>query len=328
MRLHLTAYPDSAEHANIDLDCLSSMHNLQHLHIHNNDTNSIWHSQGLLSSLTALQSFTFVEGTFLEGESNLHGPLFFALGMLPKLTQVTMPWLPGGTIELCSMTFSALEGLHIVTDADDVLQDISLSIGQLFDTLCNLSLLDCNVSSAPILFATLPHLTRVEFERCSFAVHPWVLDAFAGATQIEVLKLDNTIDGVLPSSICQMRGVRQLSLQYSSLPDLPVEFAHLTNLEEVDLSENRFSSVPEVLKQMTHLRTVEMMRCQFSQLTSPSTFFSAFTNLRYLCLSEAKPSWNTTSMFYIGETQAALSKAFEDRPPSEKPEVFLCSDYD
>ena len=221
------------------------MHNLQHLHIHNNDTNSIWHSQGLLSSLTALQSFTFVEGTFLEGESNLHGPLFFALGMLPKLTQVTMPWLPGGTIELCSMTFSALEGLHIVTDADDVLQDISLSIGQLFDTLCNLSLLDCNVSSAPILFATLPHLTRVEFERCSFAVHPWVLDAFAGATQIEVLKLDNTIDGVLPSSICQMRGVRQLSLQYSSLPDLPVEFAHLPNLEEVDLSENRFSSVPE-----------------------------------------------------------------------------------
>ena len=114
------------------------MHNLQHLDIDNDYTNSVWRSQGHLSSLTALDSFTF-----LGGESNLHGPLFFALGMLPKLTQLTMPWLPGGTIELCSMTFSALEGLHIVTDADeDVLQDISLSIGQPFDTLCNLSLIE------------------------------------------------------------------------------------------------------------------------------------------------------------------------------------------
>ena len=32
------------------------------------------------------------------------------------------------------------------------------------------------------------------------------------------------------------------------------------------------------------------------------------------------------SMFYIGEMQAALNKAFEQRPPSEKPEVFLRDD--
>ena len=297
------------------------MHNLQHLDIDNDYTNNVWRSQGHLSSLIALESFTF-----LGGESNLHGPLFLALGMLPKLTQLTMPWLPGGTIEVCSMTFSALEGLHIVTDADDVLQDISLSIGQPFDTLCNLSLIDCSVSSAPILFATLSHLTRVEFMRCSFAVHTWVLDAFADATQIEVLKLDRVIDGVLPSSICQMRGLRQLSLQACRLPDLLDDFAQLTNLSELDLRENDFSSVPEVLQQMTHLQELDMKRCQFSQLTSPLTFFSAFANLKYLRLPEARPSWNTTSMFYIGETQAALSKAFEERPPSEKPEVILRSD--
>ena len=322
--LHLAASSDSVEQANMDLDCLSSLHNLQHLYISNGDTDSAWRSQGHLSSLTALESFTF-----FGGGRNLHGPLPSVLGMLPKLTQLTMPWLPGSNIELCSTSFSALKGLHITTKADeDVPQDVSLSIGQPFDTLCNLCLTDCHVSSAPILFTTLPHLTRVELERCSFAVNSWVSNAFAGATQIEVLKLDNTIDGVLPSSICQMRGVRQLSLQYSSLPDLPAEFAQLTNLTELELSQNQFSSVPEVLKQMTHLQTLEMMRCQFSQLTSPLTFFSAFTNLRYLCLSEAQPSWNTASLFYIEETQAALSKAFEERPSSQKPSVFFRGDYD
>ena len=323
VRLNLTAYPDSVEHTNIDLDCLSSMQKLQHLHIDNNATNSAWHSQGLLSSLTTLESFTFI-----GGDSNLHGPLAFALGMLPKLTQLRMPWLPShgivsmpeGSIELCSMTFSALEGLHITSDGDE---DVSLSTVQPFDTLCDLSLIYCDVSSAPILFATLPHLTRIELERCSFAFHSWVSDAFEGATQVEELTLYNTIYGVLPSSICQMRGVRQLSLQYCGLLDLPAEFAHLTNLTDLDLYENFFHSVPEVLKQMTHLQILDMMCCQFQQLTSPLTFFSAFTNLRYLCLSEAAPSWNTSSTLYIRELRAALSKALMQRPPSEKPELFL-----
>ena len=322
MRLTLTAYPDSVEHANIDLDCLSSMHNLQHLHIDNNRTKSAWRSQGLLSSLTALESFTFV-----GGESNLHGPLVSALGMLPKLTELTMPWLPGASIELCSMTFSGLEGLHITSDADkDVPQDVPLSTVQPFDTLCSLSLIDCHMSSAPISFATLPHLTWVRIQRCSFAFQTWLSDALEGAAQIQELFLDGTIHGALSSSICQIEGLRQLSLLGCGLPDLPAELAHLTNLEDLDLCLNKFSSVPEVLKHMTHLQNLDMRSCPFTQLTSPLTYFSTFANLRCLCLSEAKPSWNTMSMFYIGEMQAALNKAFEQRPPSEKPEVFLRDD--
>ena len=322
VRLNLTAYLDSVEHANIDLDCLSSMRNLQHLHIDNNDTKSAWHSQGLLSSLTALESFTFV-----GWESKLHGPLVFALGTLPKLTQLTMSWLPESNIELCSTRFSALEGLNIVSYADeDVPRDVSLSIGQPFDALCKLSLIHCHVSSAPISCATLPNLRRVKFERCTFAVHTWVLDALEGATQIEVLKLIHTSYGVLPSSICQMRGLRQLNLSYSALPDLPAEFAQLTNLTDLDLSDNAFKTVPEVLKQMTHLQDLDMLCCEFTQLTSPLTFFSAFSNLRHLYLSEAKPAWNTTSIFYIGETHAALRTAFMQRPLSEKPKLFLTRD--
>ena len=214
-RLNLMAYSDIVEQADIDLDLLSSLHNLQHLHIDCDEANSVWRTEGLLSSLTALETFTFV-----GEDSNLRGPLVSALGMLPKLTQLTMPWLPGSNIELCSMSFSALEGLSITSDAyKDMPSEVSLSIGQPFNTLCNLSLIDCYVSTVPIPFVTLPHLTRVEFERCSFAFRPWVLNAFEGATQVEVLKLDHTICHVLPSSICQMRGVRQLSLLYSSLPN-------------------------------------------------------------------------------------------------------------
>ena len=317
--LDLMTYCDSVELANIDLDCFSSMQNLRHLQIYSFQTRNVWRTEGLLSSLTALESFTF------HGDShNLHGPFVSALRMLPKLTQLTMSWPPGSNIELCSTKFSVLEGLHITSDAyDDVPSNVSLSIGQPFVPLRNLSMKDCYVSSAPILFAALPHLTKVEFERCSFAFDSWVLNAFEGATQVEVLKLDNTIHGVLPSSICQMRGVKQLSLQFSALLDLPAEFAHLTNLEDLDLCENDFSSVPKVLEQMTHLQTLSMLFCDFTQLTSPLTFFSAFANLRRLNLPEAKPSWNQSSMFYIGETQAALKQAFRHRPPSEKPEVLL-----
>ena len=238
--------------------------------------------------------------------------------MLPKLTQLTIPWLPGGNMKLCSMTFSSLEELSITCDAYEDMphEDVSVSIVQPFLTLCNLSLMDCSISSAPSPLLTLPHLTRVEFQRCIFAFDAWVSDAFQSATQIAVLKLDNTSYHVLPSSICQMRGLRELSLQYSSLPDLPAEFARLTNLEDLDLSENDFRSVPEVLKQMTHLQTLNMLNCPFTQLTSPLTFFSAFDKLRWLYLPEAMPSWNTSSMFYIGETQAAISKAFGQEPPS------------
>ena len=265
----MTAYPDSVEHANIDLDCLSSMHNLQHLHIDNNRTKSAWRSQGLLSSLTALESFTFV-----GGESNLHGPLVSALGMLPKLTELTMPWLPGASIELCSMTFSGLEGLHITSDADkDVPQDVPLSTVQPFDTLCSLSLIDCHMSSAPISFATLPHLTWVRIQRCSFAFQTWLSDALEGAAQIQELFLDGTIHGALSSSICQIEGLRQLSLLGCGLPDLPAELAHLTNLEDLDLCLNKFSSVPEVLKHMTHLQNLDMRSCPFTKLTSPLTYF-------------------------------------------------------
>ena len=319
VRLNLLVYSDSVEFANVDLDLLSSLHNLQHLHIDCNEINSVWHSHGLLSSLTALESFIF-----LGEDINLRGPLVSALGMLPKLIQLTMPWLPGSNIEFCKTSFSALEGLNISSDADeDVLEGVSLTMVKPFDTLRHMSLIDCHVTSAPISVATLPHLTRLELERCTFAFHSWVSDALEDASQVEVLKLDNTVYGELPSSISQMRGLRHLSLQYSMLPDLPAEFAQLTNLTELDLCDNDFSFVPEVLKQMTHLQSLDMRCCEFSQLTSPLTFFSAFTNLRFLGMSEAKPSWNMASMFYIGETQATLSKAFGQRPPSEKPVVSL-----
>ena len=151
---------------------------------------------------------------------------------------------------------------------------------------------------------------------------------FEGATQLKELTLDNSMDlGVFPTSMCQMRGLKQLDLQHTCLFDLPAEFAHLTNLEGLNLSNCGFTFVPKVLEQMTHLQTLNMMYCQFTQLTCPLTFFSAFANLRWLYLPDARPSWNASSLFYIGEMQAAVNKAFEHRPPSEKPNVFVGNPY-
>ncbi len=315
--LTLTAYSDGPAQLNIDLDCLSSMSNLQHLHIHSGGRDSVWQTHGLLSSLTALESFTFLH------EGKLHGPLLSALGMLPKLTAVTTSSFPWGNLELCSTQFRALKMLKIAScEIDDVAQNISFSVCQPFDALCDLRLVDCRVTSAPVPLKSLPNLTRVSFTRCDFDVHSWLSEALGGAAQNQILKLKCVLIKMIPRSICWMSGLKQLNLQFSSLQDLPAELVHLTNLEVLDVSENDFTSVPEVLEQMTHLQDLDIMCCDFIQLTRPLTFFSTFANLRSLSLSAPRQWWNSSSMFHLGEMQAALDKAFMHRSPTDKPYLY------
>ncbi len=59
VELHLTVHSDDQSQLNFDMDRLSGMSKLQHLHINSKGESRTWTTQGLLSSLTALEGFTF-----------------------------------------------------------------------------------------------------------------------------------------------------------------------------------------------------------------------------------------------------------------------------
>lgn len=95
------------------MDRLSGMSKLQHLHINSKGESRTWATQGLLSSLTVLEGFTFLN------DSMMVGPLMTALGSHPNLAALTTSHIPGGRIEPDSTHFTALKRL-VMKYSDEV----------------------------------------------------------------------------------------------------------------------------------------------------------------------------------------------------------------
>ncbi len=118
-----------------------------------------------------------------------------------------------------------------------------------------------------------------------------------------------------------MVGLQQLTLPYNELSDLPAEIVHMSNLTCLDLSDNKMSCVPQALEQMTHLRNIDLSANADSfQLNRSLTFLSTFHNLEIVFICSFKQPWNSLSMFYIGQLDAALAEAFKHRVPTERPQ--------
>ena len=193
--LHLTEH--KASYKNIDLDCLTSMHKLQHLDIVAWwESTACWKSQGQLSLLTSLKSFC-VE------QSNLQGPLLAALSTFSSLTTLLIPNSSQGLSNLDNMTFGAVEKF-CVTERDDLLRPVSLCVHEIFRSLCSLSLFCCNVTSQPAPLHLQPSLTYIYFSQCEFEAANWLLDTLEGATQ--VLELSLTHLELEPIAKCVQHG--------------------------------------------------------------------------------------------------------------------------
>ena len=314
VELHLTVWSNTQ--LNFDMDCLSGMSKLQHLHINSKGQTRTWTTQGLFSSLTASEGFTFLN------DSMMVGPLMTALGSLPKLTALTTSHIPGDCIEPYSTHFTALKRL-VMKYSEREASSLHIAVGLSLSSLCKLSLNNCHVVSMPVPLKNLSNLTKVSFDSCEFVLGEsiWLSEALEGATQIRSLVIDSVLRHSFPHSVCQMVGLVQLRIQYTLLSDLPNEFAQLRHLEDLDLSSNNLSCVPTVLEQMTHLRNLDLTCASDGmQLTRPLTFLSAFDNLESFYLSQR--AWNSVSSFHIGELQAVLKDSFKHRLPTNKPCFF------
>ncbi len=309
VELHLTLYSDDQSQLNFDMDRLSGMSKLQQMHINSICQTRTWTTQGLLSSLTALEGFTFL------GDSMMVGPLMTALGSLPKLTALTTSHIPGDRIEPYSTHFTALKRLVMKYSERDA-SVLHIAVGPSLSSLCKLSLSNCHVVSTPVPFKYLSSLTKVSFDGCEFVLDEsvWLSEALEGATQIQSLAVDSTLTHDIPNSVCQMVGLKQLRMQYTLLSDLPPEFAQLRHLEDLDLPYNKLSGLPTILEQMTHLRNINLrFASDTMQLTRPMTFLSAFANLESLCLSSPPTAWSSVSSFHTAWSSVASSRLYSKR---------------
>jgi len=218
-------------------------------------------------------------------------------------------------VESCSAHFTALTSFVIVdTDAEGP-QSLHITFGQPLSSLCKLALTACHITSMPVSLRLVSSLTRVNIERCSFTLVDWLTQALEGATQVKSLTYG------VPGSVFQMVGLQQRKLPYSMLTDLPAEIVHMSNLTRLDLSENDMS---QALEQMTHLRNINLSANADSfQLNRPLTFLSTFYSLGNVFICSFGQSWNSLSMFYMGQLDAALVEAFKHRVPTERPQCHL-----
>ncbi len=99
VELHLTLYSDDQSQLNFDLDRLSGMSKLQQMHINSMSQTRTWTTQGLLSSLTALEGFTF------SGDSMMVGPLMTALGFTSQIDCLDNFTHPRGSHRAIQHTF-------------------------------------------------------------------------------------------------------------------------------------------------------------------------------------------------------------------------------
>ena len=317
VQLNLTVYSDDPPYDDFDMDCLSSMKRLQHLHIQSMGQHRTWKTRGLLSSLTALERFSFL------GDGLLQGPVMPALGSLNKLTALATAHIPEGYVEVCSTNFSGLKKFAIkYKDVEDQLH-LDIAFAQSMHSLCKLSLTECYITSGPLPLKSLSCLTKVKLNGCEFVYQDWLSEALEGATQVHRLTLDSMYLTAIPHSICRMIGLRQLKMPHTHLPDLPADFAQLTNLEGLDLQDSTLTSIPVVLEQMTHLKELDLMfPSDHMQLIRPLTFLSAFTNLSSFCLSQPTEDWSSLSMFYIGQLQAVFAEKSMFQVPAVRPEFL------
>ena len=319
VQLNLTVYSDDPPYDAFDMDRLSGMGRLQYLHIESDGQNGsrTWRTQGLLSSLTALERFSFH-----APDGFLQGPVVPALGSLKNLTALTTTHIPEGYMEVCSAHFPGLRKFSIKYNSIEDYRTADIAFAQSMRSLCKLSLHDCCITSRPLHLKCLSCLTKIKFDHCEFTFEDWVAEALEGATQVHKLKLENMYLTEVPHSVCRMIGLRQLDMPYSHLSDLPADLAQLTNLEILSLPDNHLDFIPIVLEQMTHLKELNLSFPGYLELTRPLTFLSAFANLSSFCISQHNERWSSLSQFHIGQLHAMLSQRFRHRSPTDRPEFL------
>ena len=85
----------------------------------------------------------------------------------------------------------------------------------------------------------------------------------------------------MPEAIAQLSNLRELDLSDNQLTTLPEAIAQLSNLRELDLSDNQLTTLPEAIAQLSNLRELDLRN---NQLTTLPEAIAQLSNLRVLYL--------------------------------------------
>ncbi len=317
LELSLKKYHDNTM-AQGSLDGLNNLSSLQTLHIRPLHMGDTWEVTSKLSQLTALRSFHFQRGI-------LKGKLIAALGSLPALTELKSGCMPDANFTVDSSQFTALRSftkssnaLYDSAPAPFVLQfppiasQTILTRGQSLGMLRKLSLHDCILTTAPPNLRSLSCLKKIKFKNCRFRPELWLEDALQGATQIERMTVVDCKLKAVPASLCHLYRLKNLTLADNDLHQLPCEFSQLTSLKFLGLYNNEWTFVPEVLERMVHLQEISLAYSADSmQVKRPLTFLLNFHSLLAFNIAQGVNTWDSTSMYYIGEMVAAMESTFQ-----------------
>lgn len=319
--LDLKKYRDnSIAHGSLDtLSNLTSLQTLQIRPLHMGDT---WEVTSNLSQLASLRSFHFQRGI-------LAGSFVATLGSLPALTELKSSCIPGRIFSVDHSQFSSLrsftkssnalydsERARFVLQLPQLPSHAMLTEGQSLGMLRKLSLHDCifEYQHSPPRLQSLACLRKVKFKNCRFRPELWLEEALYGATQIERMTIVECRLKVVPTNLCQLVRLRNLTLADNDLHTLPPDFPDLTALEFLGLYHNMYDSVPELLEQMVHLKEISLAySVDQMYVTRPLTFLLKFQSLLAFNISQ-ESGWDSPSLYYIGELVAAMDGITRRRP--------------
>ena len=95
---------------------------------------------------------------------------------------------------------------------------------------------------------------------------------------VRSLKIDD-----IPSSIYHFKNLKELYLYKNNLHELPGELALLNSLETINISDNPFNGIPEVIKRLINIKKLIASNINIKELSAD--FFNNFNRLEWLDLS-------------------------------------------
>ncbi len=139
---------------------------------------------------------------------------------------------------------------------------------------------------------------------------------------LEVLEVNSNMIKDLPSSICNIKTLRRLSVFENKLKELPKKLGALTNLEFFDAHSNDLKLTPKSIVECTSLKTLRLAGNQIVRLPD------LLGTLPHLVILDVTSNRLTSLPFSLGYTESLKELHCQENPLSDPPIAETSKGYD